>query len=87
MQLLCRNDVENFDAWKAVFDADAEAHRDAGLTLMQIWRDVDSRKRVFFLFEVNDRDKADAFMNASDAKLHAKRAGVTAGSYHFIETI
>lgn len=87
MQLLCRNDVTDFDTWREVFDADREDQGRAGLTLLQIWRESGNPTRVWFLFEVNDKAKAQAFMDAPDAELHAKKAGVTDGEYHFVETI
>ena len=58
MQLLCRYDVNDFASWKEHFDADTEAQRDAGLSLLQIWQEHDTPSRVFCLFEVNDLDKA-----------------------------
>ncbi|MDN5786966.1 hypothetical protein [Pseudorhodobacter sp.] len=87
MQLLCRNDVQDFATWKQVFDADLEAQRDAGLSLMQIWREDGQPNRVWFLFEVHNRAKAQAFMEAPKADMHANRAGVTSGEYHFLETL
>ncbi|MEZ5778782.1 MAG: hypothetical protein R3E44_10510 [Paracoccaceae bacterium] len=86
MQLLCRNDIDDFARWKAVFDADREAQGAAGLSLLQLWREDGDPNRVWFLFEVNDRDKAQAFMDAPNARLHADRAGVRDGEYHFVRT-
>ena len=87
MQLLCRNDVENFDRWKEVLDADHEARMHAGLSVLQLWRDADRPNRVWMLFEVNDRDRAQAFMDDLRANEQRKRAGVTDGEYHFVDTL
>ena len=38
---LCRNRVAEFEKWKSVFDSNAPAARDAGLRLMNLWRDVE----------------------------------------------
>jgi hypothetical protein len=35
---------------------------EAGLTLLQMWRDADSRSRVLMLFEANDRPRAEAWL-------------------------
>lgn len=87
MQLLCRNDVEDFATWKQHFDADSEAQRDAGLTLLQMWQEHGTPSRVFFLFEVNDLDKARGFIDAPRARAQAEKSGVRDGVYHFVETV
>lgn len=86
LQLLCRNLVRDYTDWRAIFDRDADAHRAAGLTLAAIWRDRQSAETVFFLFDVADFEKANAFINAADAKAQAARSGVVEGSYHFLNT-
>lgn len=62
MQLLCQLDTPDFDGWKADFDAEAADRMEAGLTLLQMWRDADSRSRVLMLFEVNDRRRAEGWL-------------------------
>jgi hypothetical protein len=86
MQLLCRNDIDDFAQWKATFDADREAQGAAGLSLLQLWREDDNANRVWLLFEVNDRKAAQAFLDAPTAALHAKRARVRDAEYHFLQT-
>ena len=83
--LLCHNDVEDYTKWRKLFDADAEAHMKSGLTLRNFWRELEKPNTVFFLFEVKDQDKAKAFLNAPDAKEHAKQSGVMKGDFHFVE--
>ena len=87
MQLLCRADISDFDTWKEAFDSDAESRRSAGLTLLQLWRDADAPTRVFQLYEVNDTDKARAFLGGAQARLNAGHAGVTGQDCHFLETL
>ena len=84
MVLLVRNKVNDFDQWKRVFDSQAEAARAAGLNLIQMWRSVDEAGEVFFLFEVEDRRRALAFMNAPEAASSGVEAGVIEGDYHFL---
>ncbi|GGL52751.1 DUF3303 family protein [Wenxinia marina] len=62
MQMICRFDTVSWDEWKPRFDGDAEDRMHAGLTLLQMWRDVDTPDAVVALFEVNDRSKADAWV-------------------------
>ncbi|WP_172299295.1 hypothetical protein [Pseudoruegeria sp. HB172150] len=87
MQLLVRNAFQNYDTWKSAFDGDAESRMTAGLTLLQVWRDSDVPRTVWYLLEVNDHDKAQAYMDGDHARLLGDRAGVTDGEYHFLETI
>jgi hypothetical protein len=85
MVLLVRNKVKDFQRWRRVFDSQAEAGRVAGLNLIQMWRSVDEANDVFFLLEVEDRDGAEAFMNAPEAASAGREAGVIEGDYHFLE--
>ena len=45
MQLIVHLDITGFDAWKTAFVGDAESRRDAGLTVLQVWKDADSDTR------------------------------------------
>ncbi|WP_299816395.1 DUF3303 family protein [uncultured Jannaschia sp.] len=57
MHLLVHLTPADYDTWKADFDRDMEARMNAGLTLMQLWRDMDGTG-VTALFEANNRKKA-----------------------------
>jgi hypothetical protein len=83
--LLCRNRVADFSKWRSVFDSHAPAHRDAGLPLKSIWREVEEPNNVFFWFEVIDFEKAQAFISNPAAAEAAKTSGVLDGEYHFLE--
>jgi hypothetical protein len=65
MNLLTHHTPASYDAWKQDFDAHAETRRNAGLTLLQLWRNVDGNG-VTALFEVNDRKKAQAWVDRED---------------------
>lgn len=52
-----------YDTWKRAFDAHTESRMNAGLTLFQLWRDADGTG-VTALFEINDRKKAQAWLDA-----------------------
>lgn len=62
MQLLCQIDTPDFPGWKRDFDSEATERMEAGLTLLQMWRDADSRSRVILLLEVNDRARAQLWL-------------------------
>jgi len=85
MQLLCRNRVADFETWWAVFESHSEAHREAGLTLEHLWLSTDDANEIFFIFKVESRFRAEAFMNTPEADEGAIEAGVIEGEFHFIE--
>jgi len=84
--MLCRNRVADFAKWKAVFASHAQAHRESGLRLMNLWRGLEDANNVFFLFEVTDMAKARAFIGNPAAAQAAKTSGVLDGEYHFLES-
>jgi hypothetical protein len=85
MFLLCRNRVADFSKWKAVFDSHADAHCEAGLRLLDLWRGVEEPNNVFFLFEVANVEHARAFLSDPAAAEAGSTAGVLDGEYHFLE--
>ncbi|MBB3995019.1 hypothetical protein GGR95_002669 [Sulfitobacter undariae] len=87
MQLICHFEVTDFTAWQTAFAADEEARRDAGLSVLQIWRDADNPKRAFTLLTVNDRDRADQWITRSNALSSDDASTVTQASHYFIETV
>lgn len=85
-QLLCRCRVEDFEKWKAVFDSHAELHREAGLTLTNMWRSISEPDDVFFVFKVKDLELAKAFMNSPDSVEAGEVSGVLDGEYYFADS-
>jgi hypothetical protein len=84
MQLICHYEVTEFAAFKSAFDADDEARRSAGLTVLQIWSHADSDTHAFVLLSVNDRDKAQAWLDRSNALHSDDQNTVTHTSAYFI---
>ena len=74
--MLCKNEVVEYSEWRKVFDAHAEAHRESGLELLHLLRDLDNPNVVVFLFRVDDMAKARAFIGAPNAETAAERSGV-----------
>jgi len=84
-RMLCRNIVSDFARWKRVFDSHSQAHREAGLKLEHVWRNIENPNDVSFIFQVLDISKARAFIQAPDAEEAAKTSGVIEGEYRFVE--
>ncbi len=74
MHLLCTIDTGGFDAWKSGYDDRSEARDQAGLTMLQMWRDVDDEDRALVLFDVHDRARAERWIDTESA-LHTAVAG------------
>ncbi|PZQ96729.1 MAG: hypothetical protein DI533_14165 [Cereibacter sphaeroides] len=74
MQLLVQIATGGYDAWKADFDAHSEDLGQAGLTLMQLWRDADDSTKAVALFEAHDRGRAQTWIS-NQSSLHG---GITA---------
>jgi hypothetical protein len=66
MHLLLHLTPHDYDAWKRDFDANAETRMQAGLTLMQLWRDAQGAE-VTALFDVNDRKRAQDWIDREAA--------------------
>jgi hypothetical protein len=87
MKLLVRNRVEDLDRWRRAFRSQDEAARAAGLSVLHVWRSVDEADQVFFLLEVEDRARAEAFMAAPEAQAAGREAGVVEGEVHFLDVL
>jgi len=83
--MLCRNRVTDFARWKAVFASHEAAHREAGLRLIGIRREIGEPNNVFFSFEVASVEKARKFISDPEAARAASSSGVVDGEYHFVE--
>ena len=84
IRMLCRNRVADFGKWKAIFDSHKSAHQKAGLTLESLWRVLEDPNNVFFVFAVEDVQRAQAFISAPDADQAGRDAGVLEGEYWFV---
>jgi hypothetical protein len=84
--MLCRNRVADFDRWMGIFASHAQAHKDAGLRLMHLWHDMQDPNDVFFLFEVTDMERAQAFIGSPAAETSGAESGVLEGEYRFLES-
>jgi len=82
--LLCRNRVADYSTWKAIFDLHAPESDEAGLTLTNMWQDVEDANNVFFLFEVANLERARAFITDPSGAEVGREAGVIEGEYHFL---
>ncbi len=84
-RMLVRNKVKDFDVWKTIFDEQLAAAGEHGLKLENLWRVVDDPNNVFFIFTIDDLDRAHAFLNAPSSAEAGERSGVIDGEFWIVE--
>ena len=87
MQLLVRNKVKDFANWYTYFEADSAVAAKYGLTFARLWQKADDPNDVFFLLDVEDIDRANAFMARPGAEEIGVKAGVIDGEVHFLQAV
>lgn len=55
------------EAWKKVVESHKEAHLEAGLHFQQVWINADEPNEIFFMFKVDDLEKAKSFLKKAGA--------------------
>ena len=61
----------------AVVDSHAEAHRDAGLRLVNLWRSIEEPTNIFFVLEIDDLNMAREFINSPGSARAGEEAGAS----------
>lgn len=86
LQMIASFDTADFKAWKDAFHAEHGAHADAGLKVLQIWREASNANRAWVLFEVADRTRAETML-AGEAVTGQERSGIAHETLVFLETV
>jgi len=87
MQLLVRNKVKDFSTWYAYFEKDSAAAAEHGVTLTCLWQAKDDPNDVFFLLDIKDIDRANAFMARPESQDIGVKSGVISGEFHYLEAV
>ena len=87
MQMLVRNRVEDFSKWRESFLSDSAAAAEYGVTLSRLWQSVDDPNNVFFVLDIADVDRANAFMARPESQEMGVKSGVIDGEFHYIESV
>jgi len=74
--ILIKHPVEDYDKWKAEFDAFHDHRKASGETSFQINRPIDDPNNLVILFEWDSAENAKAFLDSTDLKEAMQRAGV-----------
>ncbi len=83
MQMIAHYSVADYAAFKTAFDNDAEDRSNAGLSLLQLWREDNGN--AWALFQVNNAKAARDYLSGAAAVFNSQ-AGVSAASFHYVET-
>ena len=87
MKLLVRNKVKAAERWKRVFDEQGEAGRAYGLTVEDVWQSVDTPDEIWFVLDVEDRARAEAYMALPESAEVGERAGFPGLRHGFYLTV
>jgi hypothetical protein len=85
--LVVHHRVQDYDAWRPVFDNHVRAQLAAGLTHPRVLRSADDPNAITVIFDDMDTGKAKAFAASKELKETMMRAGVVGTpEVHFLET-
>lgn len=76
INVLVRHKVENFDAWKVVFDHHAETRRQGGSQGVIVLRNLEDPTEVCVLMQWEDLASAREFASSPELKERMKQGGV-----------
>jgi len=74
--MIIHHRVQNYENWRPVYDAHEPARISAGLTKGRVFRSADDPQDILILFDMADRQKAEAFAASEDLKTAMQRSGV-----------
>jgi antibiotic biosynthesis monooxygenase (ABM) superfamily enzyme len=74
--MFVRHSVQDYEAWKSVFDSVADLRRRSGEKSYQILRQDGSDNSLIALFEWDNLDNARAYAASPELKAAMERAGV-----------
>jgi len=74
--LLVRHKVEDYDAWKPLYDAHGATRKASGSQGARLFRSASDPNELVILFEWDSLDNARAFAQSDDLRQTMQRAGV-----------
>lgn len=74
--ILVRHRVNDYEAWKKVFDDFVDTRKAGGEKAYEVFQDPDNSNDLTLLFEWDNRDNADKFFNSAELKSTMQKAGV-----------
>ena len=74
--MLIRHKVQDFTAWKRIYDSHLPKRNEAGLTEKYLFRGIGDHHEGIILFEAKDLDRAKKFAESADLQETMRKAGV-----------
>ena len=74
--LLIRHTVKNYSQWKPIYDEHVAARKAAGCRNEQLFRSLSDPNEVTILFEWDNANDAEIFVESEDLRNTMQRAGV-----------
>ena len=87
LRMIVEHRLEDFDRWRQVLDAQSGAQEEYGLTLEWLRRDDADPNHIFFSLLVEDRERADAFIQLPSSVRAGEESGVLEGSYCYLKDV
>jgi heme-degrading monooxygenase HmoA len=81
--LLIHHRVDDYDAWKQVYDSVGDMQRNGGVRSHRVWRSADDSNLVVVEHAFDSREAAEAFTNSTELRDAMGRAGVEPSSVQF----
>ena len=74
--LLVKFKVQDFVAWKAMYDGNSANRAANGMGVSQVFQTSDDTNKVVLVYPITDTEKARAYMDSDDLKQLQQRGGV-----------
>jgi hypothetical protein len=87
LRMIVEHRLEDYDRWRKVLDAHRAGQKEYGLTLDWLRRDDADPNHVFFCLLVEDRERAEAFIQLPSSVRAGEESGVLEGSYCYLEDV
>lgn len=68
--------VENYEKWRAIFDADAQVRADAGVKNVRVCRSAEDMNEIYVLFDADNPEAVKEEMSTPDMQEKMQAAGV-----------
>lgn len=85
LHMITTFDTADYAAWREVFDSERAGLGHAGLHPLRVMHEPENPNRVWILFEVDDKSRAETWIEG-DAISGDERAGIVHQTHTFLET-
>jgi hypothetical protein len=75
-KLLIRYSVNDYELWRAGFEAHAAAREIIGMRKVQVYRSTDTPNELVLIIEIEDRRRTEEFASSEEVRLSNLRLGV-----------